>query len=65
MAVGQHQWYHFGVGAPPILVDLVGTGMFTGCDNERSLQAASFRLAWDHVPLKPRIMRFAEAKFAT
>ena len=19
MAVGQHQWYHFGVGAPPIL----------------------------------------------
>ena len=20
MAVGQHRWYHFGVGAPPILV---------------------------------------------
>ena len=27
MAVGQSQWYHFGVGAPPILV---GIGMFTG-----------------------------------
>ena len=27
MAVGQNQWYHFGVGAPPILV---GIGMFTG-----------------------------------
>ena len=21
MAVGQNQWYHFGVGAPPMLVD--------------------------------------------
>ena len=30
MAEGQNQWYHFGVfGAPPILVDLVGIGMFT------------------------------------
>ena len=31
LAVGQNQWYHFGVGAPPILV---GIGMFiggTGC----------------------------------
>ena len=27
----QHQWYHFGVGAPPILEPmLVGIGMFTG-----------------------------------
>ena len=33
MAVGQHQWYHFGVGAPPILEPiLVGIGMFTGGD---------------------------------
>ena len=31
MAVGQNQWYHFGVGAPPILEPhLVGIGMFTG-----------------------------------
>ena len=31
MAVGQHQWYHFLVGAPPILEPiLVGVGMFTG-----------------------------------
>ena len=22
--VGQHQWYHLGVGAPPILVDFSG-----------------------------------------
>ena len=28
--VGQNQWYHFGVGAPPTLVYLVGIGMFTG-----------------------------------
>ena len=27
LAVGQNQWYHFGIGAPPILV---GIGMFTG-----------------------------------
>ena len=27
LAVGQNQWHHFGVGAPPILV---GIGMFTG-----------------------------------
>ena len=31
MAVGQNQWYHVGVGAPPILEPiLVGIGMFTG-----------------------------------
>ena len=31
MAMGQHQWYHFGVGAPPMLVYLSGDfGMFTG-----------------------------------
>ena len=24
MAVGQNQWYHFGIGAPPILVDFSG-----------------------------------------
>ena len=31
MAVGQKQWYHLGVGAPPILEPiLVGIGMFTG-----------------------------------
>ena len=24
MAVGQNQWYHFGVGAPPILVNFSG-----------------------------------------
>ena len=31
MAVGQNKWYHFGVGAPPILEPvLVGIGMFTG-----------------------------------
>ena len=24
MAVGQNQWYHFGVGAPPILVYFSG-----------------------------------------
>ena len=31
MAVGQNQWYHFGVGAPPILEPFsVGIGMFTG-----------------------------------
>ena len=31
MAVGQSHWYHFGVGAPPILEHiLVGIGMFTG-----------------------------------
>ena len=30
MAVGQNQWYRFGVGAPPILEPiLVGIGMFT------------------------------------
>ena len=29
--VGQNQWYHFGVGAPPIIEPiLVGIGMFTG-----------------------------------
>ena len=27
MAVGQNQWYHFGVGAPPILEPI---GIFTG-----------------------------------
>ena len=26
MAVGQHQWYHFGVGAPPMLVYFSGDG---------------------------------------
>ena len=26
MAVGQNQWYHFGVGAPPILVYFSGDG---------------------------------------
>ena len=31
MAVGQNQWYHFGVGATPILEPiLVGIGMFSG-----------------------------------
>ena len=31
MGVGQNQWYHFGVGAPPILEPiLVGIGMFRG-----------------------------------
>ena len=31
MAVGQNQWYHFGIGAPPILEPiLVKIGMFTG-----------------------------------
>ena len=31
VAVGQKQWYHFGVGAPPILVYFSGwIGMFTG-----------------------------------
>ena len=31
MAVRQNPWYHFGVGAPPILEPiLVGIGMFTG-----------------------------------
>ena len=30
-AAGQNQWYHFGVGAPPILVPiLLRIGMFTG-----------------------------------
>ena len=30
-AVGQNQWYHFWVGAPPMLEPiLVGIGMFTG-----------------------------------
>ena len=24
MSVGQYQWYHFGVGTPPILVDFIG-----------------------------------------
>ena len=34
MAVGQSQWYHFGVGAPPILVYCsTGIGMFTGAEN--------------------------------
>ena len=28
--MGQNQWYHFGVGAPPILSILVGIGMFIG-----------------------------------
>ena len=31
VAAGQNQWYHFGVGAPPIVEPiLVGIGMFTG-----------------------------------
>ena len=30
MAVGQDQWYHFGVGAPPFSSIVVGIGMFTG-----------------------------------
>ena len=31
MAVGRNQWYHFGVGAPPILEPiLVGIGVFSG-----------------------------------
>ena len=30
MAVGQNQWYHFGVGTPLILVYFSGIGMFTG-----------------------------------
>ena len=30
MAMVQNQWYHVGIGAPPILVYLVGIGMFTG-----------------------------------
>ena len=40
MAVGQNQWYHFGVGAPTILEPiLVGIGMFTGgtTDDNRAL----------------------------
>ena len=33
VAVAQNQWYHFGVGAPPILEPiLVGIGMFTGAN---------------------------------
>ena len=27
---GQNQWYHFGIGAPPVLVYFGGDGMFTG-----------------------------------
>ena len=30
MGVSQNQWYHFGIGAPPILAYLSGIGMFTG-----------------------------------
>ena len=30
MAVGQNQWYHFGVGAPHILETILVIGMFTG-----------------------------------
>ena len=30
MAVGQHQWYHFGVGEFTTHFSLVGIGMFTG-----------------------------------
>ena len=30
MAVGQHQWYHFGVDDHPLYSILVGIGMFTG-----------------------------------
>ena len=31
LAVGQIQWYHFGIGAPPMSEPiLVGIGMFTG-----------------------------------
>ena len=38
MAVGPNQWYHFGVGAPPILgFILVGIGMFTGVTGFRPM----------------------------
>ena len=30
MGVGQNQWYHFGVGGPPILVYFIGDWVFTG-----------------------------------
>ena len=30
MLLCQNQWYHVGVGAPPILVYFSGIGMFTG-----------------------------------
>ena len=32
MAVGQNQWYHFGVGAPPILEPILVVGL--GCSNQ-------------------------------
>ena len=46
MAVGQNQWYHFGVGAPPILVYVSGDwdvhwgyGLLTHGHMARSIQA--------------------------
>ena len=45
MAVGQHQWYHFGLGAPPILepVLVVGLGCSLGVRYVTQGQTAFFQ----------------------
>ena len=49
MAMGQHQWYHFGVGAPPILVNFSGVwdvhwgyGVLTHSHIHMCLQGVSY-----------------------
>ena len=54
LAVDQNQWYHFGVGAPPILEPiLVGIGMFTG--------GTIWTLTHGHLRQRLSARRYAEA----
>ena len=47
VAVGQNQWYHFGVGAPPLLVDFNGD-WDVHCD-----YGIRFMAVWVWVKIKP------------
>ena len=59
MAVGQHQWYHFGVGAPPILVCVSGDwdvrvrGFDPWPNQHKPTTFQSFPLSGSHPPPPP------------
>ena len=59
LAVGQNPWYHFGVGAPPILEPvLVGIGMFTrGHFHFHSFQASESFQETSGTPRKKKKQR--------
>ena len=70
LALDQNQWYHFGVGAPPIVVYFRGDwnvhwgcGILTHghlwsmCQNVRFWSAAGFQLGFPGVSVKPAVRR--------